>query len=149
TFRFLAHPGRDLSVWDDPGAPLHGSSGGALRPEGPEDPASRSTSLPPGESGGETPLADVASLVFRFRSMVREETSGLCSLRGELPMGLLRELHGLEVENGNQTIDRAGVKAFARHRGLLLLSNSDAHSLSDIGNHYTETSLEELCAHAR
>ena len=63
--------------------------------------------------------------------------------------GYLKNIHGLEIENGNQTINQAEVTAFARQHGLLLLSNSDAHSLSDIGCHYTETSLEELCARAQ
>ena len=105
-FRFLAHPGRDLSALD-------GHS----------------------EQNRNSPAK------FLWPKKQRNEE--------DLPDRPVEILHGLEVENGNQTIDRAGVSAFARHHGLLLLSNSDAHSLSDIGLHYTETSLEELCARAR
>lgn len=75
-------------------------------------------------------------LIFRFLAHPGRNLSALD--------GYLKNIHGLEVENGNQTIARAGVTAFAQQHDLLLLSNSDAHSLSDIGLHHTETSLEEL-----
>ncbi|MBI1987867.1 MAG: PHP domain-containing protein [Nitrospinae bacterium] len=109
TFRFLAHPGRDLSAWDGCVERIREPSGVAGFQAAPILPNS-----PPHPGFPDSP---------------REK------------------LHGLEIENGNQTIDRARVLAFAQRHGLLLLSNSDAHSLSDIGNHYTETSLEELCAY--
>jgi len=80
-------------------------------------------------------------LIFRYLAHPGTDISTL--------NGYLKNIHGLEVENGNQTINRAEVSAFAQHHGLLLLSNSDAHSLSDIGRHYTETSLDELCTRAR
>ncbi len=60
-------------------------------------------------------------------------------------------IHGLEIRNPthDDEIDAALVTRIARERGLLLLSNSDAHFLSDIGKYYTEIELEELCARAR
>jgi histidinol phosphatase-like PHP family hydrolase len=60
-------------------------------------------------------------------------------------------IHGLEIRNPthDDEIDSALVERIARQRGLLLLKNSDAHFLSDIGKYYTEIELEELCARAR
>ncbi|MBM4445683.1 MAG: hypothetical protein FJ020_10395, partial [Chloroflexi bacterium] len=60
-------------------------------------------------------------------------------------------IHGLEIRNPthDDEIDSPLVERIARQRGLLLLSNSDAHFLSDIGKYYTEIELEELCARAR
>ncbi len=60
-------------------------------------------------------------------------------------------IHGLEIRNPthDDEIDAALVERIARQRDLLLLSNSDAHFLSDIGKYYTEIELEELCARAR
>jgi len=60
-------------------------------------------------------------------------------------------IHGLEIRNPthDDEIDAALVQTIAQQRGLLLLSNSDAHFLSDIGKYYTEIDLEELCARAR
>jgi len=61
----------------------------------------------------------------------------------------LDDLHGVEIENGNQVINENVTRKFALRHKLLLLSNSDAHSLSDIGRHYTEVDIEELCRRAR
>jgi len=58
-------------------------------------------------------------------------------------------LHGLEIDNGAYYVDRDRVLRLAQRYDLLLLSNSDAHSLTDIGLHYTEISLEELKARAK
>lgn len=60
-------------------------------------------------------------------------------------------IHGLEVRNPthDDEIDADLVRRLAEERQLLLLSNSDAHFLSDIGKYYTEIELEELCARAR
>ncbi|MEW6033794.1 MAG: PHP-associated domain-containing protein [Chloroflexota bacterium] len=55
-------------------------------------------------------------------------------------------LHGVEVENGNWALDRERVQAAADRYGLMLLRNSDAHSLWDIGRYHNEVTLEELCA---
>lgn len=56
----------------------------------------------------------------------------------------LNDIHGIEIENGNYWIDAEEAKEFACRHALLLLSNSDAHSLVDIGQHYNEIDLEEL-----
>jgi len=61
----------------------------------------------------------------------------------------LDDIHGLEIENGNCVIDEGKARVFAQRHGLLLLSNSDAHTLSDIGRHYNEIALEELSVRAR
>ncbi|OGO01671.1 MAG: hypothetical protein A2Y72_06870 [Chloroflexi bacterium RBG_13_53_26] len=60
-------------------------------------------------------------------------------------------IHGLEIRNPTHDDDIDGelVRRLAKERQLLLLSNSDAHFLSDIGKYYTEIELEELCARAR
>jgi histidinol phosphatase-like PHP family hydrolase len=60
-------------------------------------------------------------------------------------------IHGLEIRNPthDDEIDEALVTRIAHERGLLLLKNSDAHFLSDIGKYYTEIELDELCARAR
>ncbi len=61
----------------------------------------------------------------------------------------LDDIHGIEIENGNQVINEDTIREFAKQHHLLLLSNSDAHSLSDIGRHYTDVEIEELCARAK
>jgi PHP family Zn ribbon phosphoesterase len=60
----------------------------------------------------------------------------------------LENVQGIEIENDMHSwdIDKDEVRKLAEEHGLLLLSNSDAHSLSDIGRHYNEISLEELYA---
>ena len=58
-------------------------------------------------------------------------------------------IHGVEIENGNQVINEDTTREFARRHNLLLLSNSDAHSLSDIGRHYTDVDIKELCLRAK
>ncbi len=56
----------------------------------------------------------------------------------------LNGIHGVEIENGNYWVDEEETRRFAQRHGLLLLSNSDAHSLIDIGRHYNEVDLDEL-----
>ena len=58
-------------------------------------------------------------------------------------------IHGLEIENGSFFIDKENISALAATSGLMLLSNSDAHSLSDIGKHYNDIDLEELKRRAK
>lgn len=60
-------------------------------------------------------------------------------------------LHGIEIDNPLHSwhINRERVKAIAQKYNLLLLSNSDAHSLEDMGQFYNEVSLEELIARAQ
>jgi PHP family Zn ribbon phosphoesterase len=74
--------------------------------------------------------------VFRFLA----HPAQLSSLRAEDLDGI----HGVEIENGLWHIDREMVDAVAREYRLLKLSNSDAHTLVDIGKHYNDINLDEL-----
>lgn len=58
-------------------------------------------------------------------------------------------LHGLEVANPHWRLDAERIKEVARERDLLLLSDSDAHSLRAIGQYYNEIDPGELFAKAR
>lgn len=62
----------------------------------------------------------------------------------------LEGLHGVEIENHEHDwqMDRQKIKDFAQRYNLFLLSNSDAHSLDDIGQYHNEVSLGELYARA-
>lgn len=64
--------------------------------------------------------------------------------------GIDGSLHGIEMHNPNHDdeMDQEAIRLAARRHNLLLLQNSDAHFLSDIGKYYNETSIEELCARA-
>jgi len=59
------------------------------------------------------------------------------------------QIQGIEINNGNYPIDQEQVKDWASKKGLLLLSNSDAHSLSNIGKFYNEIELEVIYAHSK
>lgn len=59
------------------------------------------------------------------------------------------ELHGVEINNFQHKwemnqINREEIQAIADEYGLMLLSNSDAHSLDNIGRYYNEVDLEDL-----
>lgn len=58
------------------------------------------------------------------------------------------QVQGIELRNAlhGWQMDPERILAVAQKHDLLLLSNSDAHSLDDIGQHYNELSLEELLA---
>ncbi|MEK7847552.1 MAG: PHP domain-containing protein [Chloroflexota bacterium] len=60
-------------------------------------------------------------------------------------------LHGIEIDNPLHSwhINREKVKALAEKYNLMLFSNSDAHTVHDIGACHNEVSIEELCARAR
>lgn len=60
-------------------------------------------------------------------------------------------IQGIEIENGlhNWHINREKVKQIAEKYDLMLLRNSDAHWLEDIGQYYNEIELEELYKRAR
>lgn len=60
-------------------------------------------------------------------------------------------IHGLELRNPehDDEMDEAMIRALAEGHDLLLLTNSDAHALADIGTYYNEVDVEELCARAR
>jgi hypothetical protein len=61
---------------------------------------------------------------------------------------IINGFNGIEIENGlhNWHIDQARVRSIAKKHNLLLLSNSDAHYLRDVGKCYTEIALEDLGA---
>lgn len=63
----------------------------------------------------------------------------------------LADFHGIEIDNSmhQRFIDKKKVRELAQQYDLLLLSNSDAHTLEAIGCYYNEVSLEELSARAR
>ncbi len=56
------------------------------------------------------------------------------------------QVQGIELNNAlhGWQMDQERIRAVAQEYDLLLLSNSDAHSLDDIGQHYNEISLDEL-----
>jgi hypothetical protein len=55
-------------------------------------------------------------------------------------------LHGIEISNylHDRQLNKAKIREVAQKYHLLLLENSDAHSLSNIGAYYNEIDLEEL-----
>lgn len=57
-----------------------------------------------------------------------------------------RRVQGIEVENGghNWNMNPVKITRFAQEHHLLLLKNSDAHYLEDIGRAYNELSWETL-----
>jgi len=60
-------------------------------------------------------------------------------------------IHGLEMNNPmhDDEIDRDLVQRIAADRDLILLRNSDAHFLSDIGRYYNDIDIDRLCERAR
>jgi predicted metal-dependent phosphoesterase TrpH len=61
------------------------------------------------------------------------------------------DVQGIEIDNAlhNWHINKVRVRELAEKHGLLLLRNSDAHNLEDIGTFYNEIELEELYAKAQ
>ena len=57
-------------------------------------------------------------------------------------------IHGLEMHNSYWYIDEEKIRAVAADNDLMLLSNSDAHSLADIGRYYNVVDLDELYGRA-
>lgn len=59
-------------------------------------------------------------------------------------------IHGIELHNPfhDGEMDEMAIREVARRHDLLLLQNSDAHYVSDIGRYFNEISVEELCARA-
>ena len=57
-------------------------------------------------------------------------------------------IHGIELRNPthDDEMDQVAIRKAARQHNLLLLQNSDAHFLSDIGKYYNEITIEGLCA---
>jgi len=60
-------------------------------------------------------------------------------------------IHGIELKNPlhDDEMDEELIKSIAKKHNLILLQDSDAHFLDDIGKHYNEIDIEELCARAR
>ena len=63
------------------------------------------------------------------------------------PVDHIQGFNGIEIQNAlhNWHIDQEKVKGLAAKHNLILLANSDAHYLHDIGRCYSEISLEDLC----
>lgn len=61
------------------------------------------------------------------------------------------DIHGIELKNPThgKDMDEENIKKIAKEHDLLLLTNSDAHRLRDIGTYYNEIELEELCERVR
>jgi len=60
-------------------------------------------------------------------------------------------IHGIELRNPSHSdkMNEEKIRLLAEKHDLVLLSNSDAHSLSDIGRFHNEIEIEKLCARAR
>jgi histidinol phosphatase-like PHP family hydrolase len=61
-------------------------------------------------------------------------------------------IHGIELKNplhDGDGLTEEQVEALAKKYDLILLTNSDAHRLEDIGTYHNEIEIEELCALAR
>ena len=80
-------------------------------------------------------------LIFRFIAHPRDRHSFDGGFEG---------IHGIEIQNGLHyyEIDRQRVRAAAEEHGLLLLENSDAHELNDIGCYHNEIEWEDLARRA-
>lgn len=55
-----------------------------------------------------------------------------------------QRIHGIELKNGAWQLLEDEVRAVAGEYNLILLENSDAHSLNEIGLHYNEIDLQDL-----
>ena len=53
-------------------------------------------------------------------------------------------IHGIELKNGAWQLMEDKVREVARDYNLILLENSDAHSLGEIGLHYNDVDLSDL-----
>ncbi len=60
------------------------------------------------------------------------------------------DVHGIELKNPShlQEMDQDLIRKTAEKHNLILLTNSDAHSLDDIGTFYNEIEIEQLCSRA-
>lgn len=66
---------------------------------------------------------------------------------GEYPTdSQLENLHGVEIDNRLHVreLDRPAIRAIAEKHNLVMLKNSDAHEVRDIGRFYNEVSIDEL-----
>ena len=55
-----------------------------------------------------------------------------------------KNIHGIEIKNGAWQLREDKVKEVADKHNLIMLENSDAHSVNEIGFHYNEINLEDL-----
>ncbi|MFH1625339.1 MAG: PHP domain-containing protein [Pseudomonadota bacterium] len=53
-------------------------------------------------------------------------------------------IHGIEIKNAALQLEEDKIRKIAARHNLILLENSDAHSISEIGLHYSEVDLQEL-----
>ncbi len=60
-------------------------------------------------------------------------------------------IHGIEIKNPNHLddMDEEQIRYVSEKYNLILLTNSDAHRLRDIGTYYNEIEIEELCNRVR
>lgn len=60
------------------------------------------------------------------------------------------DIHGIELRNPNHDhrMDEARTRELAEKHDLILLANSDAHNLNEIGKYHNEIDITELCARA-
>lgn len=82
-----------------------------------------------------------------FRFLVHPFFSAFYS---ESHLEKIDNLHGIEIDNSmhNWEMDKQRIRTFAEKHDLLLLSNSDAHHLSEVGIYYNEVDLDELSRRA-
>ncbi|MFO7995620.1 MAG: PHP domain-containing protein [Dehalococcoidia bacterium] len=66
------------------------------------------------------------------------------------PDGNFDDIDGIEIENAlhNWHLDQARIMNIAKKHDLVLLSNSDAHYLDDVGKYYSKVSIADLCQRA-
>ena len=59
-------------------------------------------------------------------------------------------IHGIELRNPlhQYEMNESAIREAADKHHLLLLENSDAHTLRDIGRHYNKIAIETLCVRA-
>lgn len=66
----------------------------------------------------------------------------------QLEMCIDGEIHGIELKNPHhdRDMDEGLIRSLASQHNLLLLTNSDAHTLGDIGHYWNRLELSDLCA---
>ncbi len=60
-------------------------------------------------------------------------------------------IHGIELKNPShdRDMDEDNIRQIAEKHDLILLTNSDAHRLRDIGTYYNELEIAQLCERVR
>ncbi len=69
----------------------------------------------------------------------------------DLDMIINGDIHGIELKNPShdRDMDEDTIKRIAEKHNLILLTNSDAHRLRDIGIYHNEIEIEQLCDRVR